>query len=469
MDAAIHPRRPARGAGWSEFAATAALAWPLILSNLSQVAMHTTDVALMGRLGADALAAGALGANLYFFFLIFGIGLVLATSPMLARELGANRFAVREVRRTVRQGLWTAAILCIPFWLALWHAEAIMLALGQDPDLSRDAAAYVRALQWGMLPALAFIVLRSFVAALERPGAALAVSLAAILLNGVVAWALIFGRLGLPAMGIVGAGVATTASNLFMLAGLMLLIRLDRRFRRYRLFGRWWRPDGRRFAELWRLGVPMAATLTFEVSIFNAAAFAMGLISPAALAAHQIAIQLASAAFMVPMGVAQAATVRVGRAFGAGDTEGVGRAGAAALLFGIGFMALTAVLFVAAPGPLVAVFLDTAAPANAEVVGLAVVFLVWAAVFQLVDGAQAVGNGLLRGLHDTRVPMLYALLGYWVIGFPLGLVLAFRGGLGGSGIWIGLATGLAVVAALLLRRWARRAELGLLKDAGRAG
>ncbi len=233
-----------------------------------------------------------------------------------------------------------------------------------------------------------------------------------------------FGKLGFPALGIVGAGIATTLSNLFMLGGLVAILLMDRRFRRYRLFGRFWRPDWGRFRSLWRLGLPMAATLTFEVSIFNAAAFAMGLISPGAVAAYQIAIQLASATFMVPMGVGQAATVRVGRAFGAGDIAGIGRAGSAALLLGIGFMAMTALMFVLVPGPLIGLFLDRGAPGNASVAELAAAFLVWAAIFQLVDGAQAVSNGLLRGLHDTRVPMIYAFIGYWVLGFPLGLLLA---------------------------------------------
>ena len=467
MDRQVDEANPIGRTAWStEFRATASLAWPLILSNLAQIAMQTTDVAMMGWLGADVLAAGALGANLYFFFLIFGIGLVVAVAPMLARELGANRFAVREIRRTVRQGLWTVAIVSVPFWLALWQAERIMLALGQDASLAREAASYVRALQWSMLPALAFIVLRSFMAALERPRAALAVSLVAIAFNALADWVLMFGKLGFPALGIVGAGIATTVSNIFMFGGLALILVTDRRFRRYRLFGRFWRPDWARLRQLWRLGLPMAATLTFEVSIFNAAAFAMGLISATSLAAHQIAIQLASATFMVPMGVGQAATVRAGRAFGAGDLPGIGRAGSAAFLIGVGFMAFTALMFIATPGPLIAIFLDTASPANAEVMRLATAFLVWAAIFQIVDGAQAVGNGLLRGLHDTRVPMIYALIGYWVIGLPLGLLLAFKGGLGGTGIWMGLALGLAVVAVLLLVRWRRRAELGLLAGAG---
>lgn len=445
----------------AELRATASLAWPLVLSNLAQVAMQTTDVAMMGWIGKDALAAGALGANLYFLFLIFGIGLTLATAPMLARELGANRHAVREVRRTVRQGLWTAAILSVPIWLVLWQAAPILTLLGQDAALAMEAQGYVRTLQWSILPALGFIVLRSFTAALERPGWALAVSLAAILFNAFADWVLMFGKLGFPALGVVGAGIATTLSNIFLFGGLALVLVIHPRFRRYRVFGRFWRADWPRLRALWRLGLPMAATLTFEVSIFNAAAFAMGVLGAASLAAYQIAIQIAAIAFMVPMGVGQAATVRVGRAFGAGDREGIRLAGSVALCLGIGFMALTAIVIWIAPHALLAVFIDAAAPANAEVVRLAVAFLAVAAIFQIVDGAQAVGLGVLRGLHDTRVPMVFALLGYWGVGFPLGLALAFGGGVGGVGIWIGLAVGLAIVAALLLWRWRARERLGL--------
>src|SRR5215207_4473428 len=266
-----------------------------------------------------------------------------------------------------------------------------------------------------------------------------------------------------------GAGVATTVSSLFMFIGLALVTMLDRRLRRYRLFGRWWRPDAHRLRTIWRIGLPIGGTLLFEVGLFNAAAFVMGLFGAEALAAHAIALQIATLSFMVPLGLAQAGTVRVGLARGASDPGGVGSAGWTAFALGVGFMAGIAILMVAFPRALVGVFLDAGDPANAGVIGLAVTFLGFAALFQVVDGAQAVGAGILRGLNDTRVPMLYAALGYWGIGATLGIALAFPAGLKGAGIWIGLATGLAVVAVLMLRRWLRRDDLGLLGETSTVG
>ena len=203
--------------------------------------------------------------------------------------------------------------------------------------------------------------------------------------------------------------------------------------------------------------------LAFEVTIFNAAVFLMGLIGPAPLAAHAIAIQIASLAFMIPLGLGQAATVRVGHAYGAGDRDAVARAGWTAYGMGVGTMLMTATLLVLFPRALIGAFLDIHDPANAAVVAQAVVFLGIAALFQIVDGAQAVASGMLRGLHDTRVPMVYAALGYWGLGLPLGIVLAFPAGLGGAGIWTGLASALAVVAALMTWRWIQRDRLGLMR------
>jgi MATE family multidrug resistance protein len=247
-----------------------------------------------------------------------------------------------------------------------------------------------------------------------------------------------------------------------MFFGLAVVISLDRTLRRYHLFGRFWRADWARYRALWRIGVPIGLTLAFEVTIFNAAALLMGRFGASELAAHAIALQIASFTFMVPLGVSQAVTVRVGLAYGAGDPHGVTRAGWMAFALGVGFMAGTALLMVVAPRTLVGFFLDTADPANAPVVGFALSFLMLAALFQLADGAQAVGAGMLRGLQDTRVPMIYAAIGYWGIGLPVGVALGFGTGLRGVGIWIGLALGLAVVAGLMLWRWTRRGRLGLM-------
>ena len=446
-----------------EIRATLALAYPLVLTNLTQALIHATDVVLLGWVGPRTLAASALGVNLYTVFLVFGMGLVTAAAPMLARELGARRHSVREVRRTVRQAMWAAAAISLPVWLVLWNSEPILLALGQEPALSADAARFVRTLQWGLFPALLYLVLRSFVAALERPIWSLVIAAAAVVLNAALNYVLIFGKLGLPALGLAGAGIGSSVTNLLTFVGLAAILLRHRRFRRYRLFGRFWRADWPRFAELWTLGLPIGVMLLLEVTIFVAAVFLIGLFGTAPLAAHAIAIQIAALSFMVPLGIAQAATVRVGLACGRRDADAVARAGWTSFVLGVGFMAFMALLMLAAPQTLIDLFLDESDPANAPVIALAVSYLGIAALFQIVDGAQAVGAGMLRGLHDTKVPMLFAAVGYWIIGLGTGVWLGFGHGWQGVGIWIGLAAGLAVVALLILGRWMMRERLGLVK------
>lgn len=453
---------PDKAAWMAELRATLSLGWPLILINVAQNALMTSDVILMGWLGSDALAAGALGTNLYFAFLIFGIGLMSATSPLVAEELGRRRHSVREVRRTVRQGFWAAVTVAVPIWIVSWNGETLLLAMGQDPGLAKSAGSFMRALQWSLLPFLLYLVLRSFLAALERPGWPLVIGLLAIPVNLGAAYCFMFGKLGMPHLGLVGAGVGTVVSSTFMFLTLALVISLDPKLRRYHIFGRFWRADWPRYRTIWRIGVPIGLTVAFEVTIFNAAALLMGRIGANELAAHAIALQIASFCFMVPFGISQAVTVRVGRAYGAQDPDGVSRAGWTAFVMGVGFMVVTASLMLFTPHLLLSAFLDLSDPKNIPVIEFAVSFLVLAAIFQLADGAQAVGSGMLRGLQDTRVPMIYAAIGYWGIGLPLGVILAFGTELRGIGIWIGLATGLGVVASLMIWRWLRRDNLGLV-------
>ncbi|HEX8379058.1 MAG TPA: MATE family efflux transporter [Allosphingosinicella sp.] len=445
-----------------EIRATVALAWPLVLTNIAQALIHVTDVVLLGWAGPAVLAAGTLGVNVYFAFLIFGIGLVTATAPMMAKELGERRHSVRDVRRTVRQGMWAAVALTVPVWIILWFSGSILVAIGQDPALAADAQTFVRALQWGFLPYLWYLVLRSFISALEKPLWSFVIGVIAVLFNGIVNYGLIFGHLGFPKLGLMGAGIGSALANTIMFAGMALVVLIHARFRRFRLFGNFWRPDWQRFREVWRLGLPIAVTLALEITIFNAAVFLMGLIGAESIAAHAIAIQLAALSFMVPMGLSQAATVRVGLAFGRRDRPGVARAGWTAFVLGTGLMSLTGLAMLAFPYALVTMFLDPALPANDAVIPLAVSFLIVAAFFQIFDGAQVVAAGMLRGLQDTKVPMVYAALGYWGIGLVTGVGLGFGLGWEGVGIWIGLAAGLAAVAVMLLVRWMRRERLGLL-------
>jgi multidrug resistance protein, MATE family len=448
------------GAWSDELRATVALAWPLILSNLTMALIGATDVVLMGWLGPHPLAASALGLNLLFTLILLGIGVVTASSPMMATALGARSSAVRDVRRSFRQACWVALCIALPAWVLLWNAEAMILRLGQEPALARDAEIFLHGYMWSILPFLLFQAMRNFLSALERPQWIFIVSAAGIVLNALVSWALIFGKAGLPALGIFGGGLGSSIVWTFLSLALATVIVTDRKFRRFHLFGRFWRADWPRFRHIWRLGLPIGLTMAFEGAVFSAAAYLMGLIDEASIAAHAVALQIAAISFMVPLGLGQAATVRVGRALGRNDRAGIARAGWTAWVLAVGFMAAMALLIWLFPRDLMTLFLDDSA-ANARVIELGVAFLGLAAAFQIVDGAQVVGAGMLRGLHDTRVPMLFALFGYWVVGLGVGVWLAFGVRWEGVGIWTGLATGLAVVAALMIARWMRRERLGL--------
>lgn len=435
---------------------------PLVLGNVAWSLIAATDLLLLGRLNTDAVGAGALAINLYNGFLVFGMGLGTAVSAMIARERGRRAHSVREIRRSVRQSLWTVALICPPMWALFWHTESILIALGQDFGLSSKGAEIMHGLQWALLPYLCFFVLRNFIGALERPLWGLLIMAAALPINFLVGWCLIFGHLGAPALGLFGAGLSSSLTTLFMAVAIIAVILLDRQFRRYHLFGRFWVSDWPRFSQIWQLGLPIAITLALEVTVFNAATFLMGMLGRAPLAAHAIAVQIAALCFMVPMGIGQAATIRVGLRFGQSDRRGAGRAGWIALLLGAIFAGVTALVLILAPRPLIAIFIDLDTVANAQVVALAVSYLSVAALFQLVDCTQAIGAGVLRGLHDTRVPMLFAAAGYWIIGIGTGTFLAFHTPLAGLGIWIGLAVGLTAVAGLMVWRWAIRERLHLI-------
>jgi multidrug resistance protein, MATE family len=463
LETPTHLHDNAKSTVWrTEFLATLSLAWPLILTNISQILINTTDVLMLGRVGPAALGASAVGTGFVWTAMLFGIGLITASSPMMASALGHRFNAVRDVRRTFRQSLWTVAIITVAIWGILWFSGPLMLLAGQPQRLSDDVGQFVRALQWMVLPGLGIVAIRTFLAAVERPGWTLAIGLGGTLVNGIINYGLIFGNLGLPQLGLVGAGIGSSISTSLTFIALVILIARHPKFRRFHLFGRFWRPDWPRFAQIWRLGLPIAMTMGFEASVFTLAVFLMGYINTASVAAHAIAIQIASMTFQVPLGLAQAVTVRVGLAYGRKDAEGINRAGWAAFALGVSFMTLMAAIIWLIPSTLASLYVDPTLAANGPVIDLAVTFLLVAAVFQIVDGAQVVGAGMLRGLHDTKVPMQYAAFGYWIVGIGVGTGLAFLAGWQGLGIWVGLAAGLGVVSLLMLRRWMARERLGLL-------
>lgn len=442
-----------------EISALLRLAGPLVGSNLLQMSIAAVDVIFVARLGPLDLAAATLGVFLFNLLSYALIGLGSAVAPLIAAELGRRAHAVREVRRSFRMALWIGVLGAIPVMLLLAHGERLLLLLGQEREIAHRAGQFLFVLLPAIPLAAACGVMRTAAAALGRPVWAFVVTAVALLVDVLGNWAFIFGHIGMPAMGLNGSALANLLSIAGMAGAYWVIFCTDRRLRRYRLFGRWWRFEGGRARAIVRLGLPIMATWLLEGGLFGGAALLMGLIGVTEIAAHAIALNIAAFAFQIPFGIAQAATVRVGLAFGARDSRWIAMAGNCALALGIGIMALTAAIMWSVPHLLVEAYVDAG---NTAVVELAVRFLAVAAVFQLADGAQAVGAGVLRGLQDTRIPMLIALFGYWAVGFTLSVVLGFVVHLGGVGVWWGLAAGLLVVAILLGDRWRRRASIGLL-------
>lgn len=450
-----------RSAG-GELRALAMLAGPLVAANLLQMAIGAVDVIFVARLGTVDLAAATLGVFAFNLTMFALIGLTSAAAPLIAAELGRRRHAVREVRRSVRMALWVGATGCVPVILILAHGETLLLLARQEPEVARRAGVFMNLVLLAIVPGVAAGIMRTAAAALGRPGWTFVVTGLALGASIVANWALVFGNLGFPALGLAGSALATVVATTAMALAYAVILLTDRKLRRYRLFGRWWAAEWSRYREIVRLGTPIMLAWVFEGALFGGAAILMGLIGVTEVAAHAIALNIAAIAFQLPFGLAQAATIRVGIAFGARDHAWIALAGRVALTVGIGVMALTAGAIWAFPRLFVSGYLDVADPANARVVGLALQFLVVAAAFQLADGAQAVAAGVLRGLQDTRVPMLIALFGYWVVGFGTAALLAFRLEWGGVGVWWGLCAGLAAASVLLLWRWRARGRLGLL-------
>lgn len=456
--------------GWGqEIRATLGLAGPLAAANLLQMLTYAIDVIFIARLGEQELAGSALSVSLFGLVLWALTGLTGAVAPLIAEALGARGPAVRAVRRSVRMALWLAVIAgCGGMGLCLL-LDPVMRLSGQQDAIRVLANQYNSVIIFSMVPMLLSAVLRNFVSALGRPIFATAITGLGIFVNALANYAFIFGHLGAPELGLAGAAVATIITALFTLAAYVLAIRFDRRLHRYHVFGRVWAPDWQRLKLILAIGTPIALTITAEAGIFGGAAFMMGRFGAAELAGHTVALQLAALAFQVPFGVGQAAAIRVGYFYGARDPLGVKRAGWVALAIGTGFMSMTALAMVLVPELLLTIYVDPADPANAALVVFALQYLVLAAIFQLADGVQAVAAGALRGLQDTRVPMWIAIFSYWVPGIGTAIGLGFFTPLEGTGVWIGLATGLFFAAALLIWRWSRRETLGLTLRGGPAG
>ncbi|MBL8597704.1 MAG: MATE family efflux transporter [Devosia sp.] len=452
--------RPLSSQSWgTEFRALFLLAWPLIIAQLARSALFTTDVIVLGRLGADYVAAGALANALFICVQLFGIGVVGAVAPLAAQALGAKDR--RTVRRTVRSGIWLAIVLAIVLFPLAWNIGPIYRWMGQDPELIALAEIFVHAAIWLLPPAFVFMALQSFLNAHGDTRAVLLITVGGVVVNLAANYALVFGHWGFPALGIMGSGLATSVVNYAMLAFAIGYIQLNRRFRRYHIWHNFFRFDWERFFTLIKIGLPIGFMLLAEVALFTTASLLQGWLGKDELAAHSVALTIASLAFMVPLGLSQATTVRVGIALGEKNKVGIGHAGWAALVMALGFMAVTAIVFFVFAHPIVGLFLNSGMSENQAPLMLAASFLVVAGLFQLFDGAQVTMAAALRGMSDTNMPLIIALVGYWLIGFPVAWWLGMHTPLRGTGVWFGLMAGLAAVATVLTVRWAMRERLGL--------
>jgi MATE family multidrug resistance protein len=448
------PRGQSEAALWlAEAGATLTLAWPLAAAALATMAIGAIDVIMMGWLGPEKLAAGAIGHSVLFPLMTFGYGVATATAPMISQAVGARRF--RDVRRTARQGLWLALAVSALLIPLLQQGEALLGALGQAPEIARLGETYLDYAAYSLPAAIGFVVLRSFAAAFGETRAVFGITLGAIAVNAALNWLLMFGNLGLPRLELAGAGIATALTHSAMVVAFLLWARRRPRLRRHRILARFWKADWPRFWALLRLGGPIGLTMLAESGLFAGAAVMMGWLGPVPLAAHAVAIQLTAISFMLPYGLSQATTVRVGLFWGAGDSAGARRAGWVSGALALVATSGAAAVFWFSPEPLIAAFLDHDAPENAAPFALAASFLAVGALFQLADGTQAIAAGALRGVSDTTRPMAIALAGYWAVGVPLGWLAGFPLGFEGVGIWAGLVAGLTATGAVLTLRFAR--------------
>lgn len=432
-----------------ELGATLQLAAPIALALVAQLGMGVTDTIMLGALGRDPLAAGGLATGMFFFSGSVLQGFVSAVAILIAHARGG-----RDEQRIVpvlKAGYVVALISALPLMVVLWFIEPILLAVGEPAPLAGDVRDYLHILMWATPTFLWLATQRSFLSAMARPQLVLAVSLGALVTNGVLNYILIHGKLGLPALGLRGSALASLITVFAQVAAMSLCMRLMRGLPRAKLKGAiaW-----KIVRELVHLGWPIGITVAVEAGLFFAGALLMGLLGTTSLAAHQVTIQVAATLFMIPLALGQAANVRVGYHAGAGAARAAQRAGFAALTLGFAVAMVTGTLVITFAREIVLLFgLDEARPGDGEVIALATRLLAVAAAFQLADGVQAIAAGALRGLKDTRVPMIVAALGYWAIGFPAAWVFAFPLGTGAVGVWWGLALGLAVVAAPLTWRF----------------
>lgn len=436
----------------SQSRALLTLGLPLVGSNVAQFALHVTDTIMLGWYGVTDLAAGALGATVFFVLFTLGSGYGQAVMPMVATH--AAREDDTEVRRVTRMGMWLSiayALLMLPLFL---YATPLLDLLGQEADVARLGGAYLSIVGLGIGPALMVMVVKSFLAALGRTQSVLWMTVAAVFVNIGLNWVFIFGNLGFPEMGVRGAAMASVIVQVLTLVAALAYATLLPALRRYQLLVRFWRADWGALRQVNALGLPIGMAMLAETGLFAASAVMMGWLGRNSLAAHSIALEITALFFMVHLGLSNAATVMVGRARGQGDRQALRAVARAGVFLSLGFALATMVVYWIFAEQMAGMFLSPDDPERDVIIPLGASLLMMAAIFQLADGGQVMAMGLLRGVQDTRQPMVIAAVSYWLVGLPAGYGLGFIAGFGGIGIWAGLVAGLTAAAlALHWRFW----------------
>ncbi len=432
--------------------AVLALGLPLAASHLAQLSISVTDTLMIGWYGVDELAALSLAGPWYFVMFLMGQGFGIAVMPLVASAIATEDH--RQIRRVTRMGLWVSVIAGLGTMPLLIFSKPILVGLGQEEQIAQMAQDYLRVAGWSLPLLLVAMVLKSYLSALEHAQIVLWATMAGFGLNIALNYAFIFGNLGAPELGIQGAAIASLGTTALTLLVLCLYAFFHSTLRRYQIFLRLWRPDWEAFGQVLRLGLPISLTALAESGLFTASAFMMGWLGEDALAAHGIALQIAAMTFMIHIGISSAATVLIGQAWGRGDAEAMRQAARATLVLSLSLVALTIFAFLSIPDLLIGAFLDPDDPARDRLIAIGRGLLAMAALFQLADAMQVVALGFLRGVQDTRLPMIFAVISYWVIGAPACYLLGFTFGLGGVGIWLGMAIGLSFAAtSMMIRFW----------------
>ena len=427
------------------------LAVPVVVAELGWIAMGIVDIAMVGRLGPEAIGAVGVGSVLFFAVVVFGIGVLLGLDTLVAQAYGAGH--LDECHRWLFHGVSLSLMLAVPLTLVTAVMVATLDRWGLHPEVQRLAAPYFSKIIWSILPLLLYTALRRYLQALGAVTPVMTALVSANLINVLANWLLVFGNLGAPRLGVDGAAWATCVSRVYLALFLCLAVLVHNHRHRTGLWDVPRRIELHRLRRLGALGLPAAVQVTLEVGVFAAVTALAGRLAPATLAAHQIVLNVASVTFMVPLGVGSAGAVRVGQAVGRLDAHGARHAGWAALTLGGGFMSCAAVVFVLAPQTILGWFTT-----DTSVIRVGVSLLLVAALFQLFDGLQGVATGVLRGFGDTRTPMLWNLAGHWFVGLPIGYVLCFVWDWGVVGLWAGLSIGLILVGVVLVAAWWRRAR-----------